>query len=288
MSHIPVLQKQVLEYLDPQPNQNFIDCTFGCGGHSCLILERIKPNGKVMGIEADKDLVNQFQQKVSRLALINDSYINLEKIVEENSFFPVHGILFDLGMSSWHINQSQKGFSFLKNQPLDMRYSLSDSLTAQEVVNKYSEKELLRILKDYGEERFASRIARNIVKQRKDKLIRTTFDLVDVIKRSVPFKYRRQKIHFATRTFQALRIAVNNELDNIEKGLNQAVKILNKPGRIVAISFHSLEDRIVKNFFKNLKQAEVLTKKPIKPSFEEVNQNKRARSAKLRAILIKK
>ena len=276
--HIPVLKKEVLQYLDPKPNENFIDCTISGGGHTYTILEKIKPNGKVLGIELDKDICDKLSlSKIDRLVLTNDSYTNLKKIVEKYSFRPVQGILFDLGMSSWHLEESGRGFTFLKDEPLDMRYSLENDLTAEEILNNYSQEEIEKILKEYGEERFAKRIAKRIIQHRP---IKSTFQLVEIIKKAVPGK--RTKIHPATRTFQALRIAVNDELNNLKKALFQAVEVLEKGGRIVIISFHSLEDRIVKNFFKD-SNLNILTKKPVIPSQEEIKVNRRSRSAKLRA-----
>ena len=217
--------------------------------------------------------------KTNRLILVNDSYTNLKKIVKKYKFGPISGILFDLGMSSWHLEESGRGFTFLKDELLDMRYSLENDLTAEEIVNNYSQEKIEKILKEYGEERFAKRIAKRIIHHRP---IKSTFQLVEIIKKAIPGK--RTKIHPATRTFQALRIAVNDELNNLEKALLQAVEVLEKGGRIIVISFHSLEDRIVKNFFKdsNLK---VLVKKPVIPSQEEVKTNRRSRSAKLRAAI---
>lgn len=303
--HIPVLKKEVLQYLDPKPDENFIDCTLGQGGHAIGILERNKPNGKVLGIELDKDICDKLSlSKIDRLVLTNDSYTNLKKIVEKYSFRPVQGILFDLGMSSWHLEESGRGFTFLKDEPLDMRYSLENDLTAEEIINNYSQEKIEKILKEYGEERFAKRIAKRIIQTRPRK-IKSTFQLVEIIKKAVPGK--RTKIHPATRTFQALRIAVNDELNNLKKALFQAVEVLEKGGRIVIISFHSLEDRIVKNFFKEEAKKgslRILTKKSnssiynhtlanqgsrakrkvlITPSQEEIKINRRSRSAKLRA-----
>jgi len=288
--HITVLQKEVIEYLRPKPNENFIDTTFGEGGHSLAILERNKPEGKVLGIELDPILYQKLEErKVERLVLVNDSYTNLKEIVEKYNFKPVQGILFDLGMSSWHLEKSGRGFSFQKDEALDMRYGPQQNpLTAQEILNRWPEKEIERILGEYGEERFARRIAREIIGARKKNPIRRTGQLVEIIKRAIPKKYQRQKIHPATRTFQALRIAVNDELANLEKALPQALEVLGKEGRIVIISYHSLEDRIVKNFFKeNAKKGlwQILTKKPIIPTAEELQKNPRARSAKLRAII---
>ncbi len=272
--HIPVLKKEVLQYLDPKPNENFIDCTLGQGGHAIGILERNKPNGKVLGIELDKDIFDKLSlSKIDRLILVSDSYVNLKEIVKKSKFTPINGILFDLGMSSWHLEESGRGFTFLKDEPLDMRYNLDNDLSAGKILNNYSQKEIEKIFKQYGEERFAKRLARRIVEQRP---IKSTFQLAEII--------RKSKIYSPNRIFQALRIAVNNELENLKKGLIQAVEVLKPGGRIVVISFHSLEDRIVKNFFKdsNLK---VLTKKPVISSPEEIKINPRSRSAKLRAAV---
>ena len=279
--HIPVLKKEVLQYLDPKPNENFIDCTINGGGHTYSILEKTKPNGKVLGIELDKDIFDKINLlKIDRLVLTNDSYVNLKEIVKKSKFASINGILFDLGMSSWHLEESGRGFTFLKDEPLDMRYNVGcQSLTAEEIINNYSQEKIEKILKEYGEEKFAKRITKRIIQHRP---IKNTFQLVEIIKKAVPIK--RTKIHPATRTFQALRIAVNDELNNFKKALFQAVEVLEKDGRIVIISFHSLEDRIAKNFFKdsNLK---VLTKKPIISSQEEIKINRRSRSAKLRAAI---
>ena len=283
--HIPVLQKEVIEYLNPKPNENFIDCTIGEGGHTLAILEKNGPEGKVLGIEWDPELYRETKEKfvrfnlTGRTVLVNNSYTNLKEIVERERFQPISGILFDLGFSSWHL-ESGRGFSFEKNEPLDMRYSPENPLTAEKIVNNFSEREIEKILREYGEERFAKEIARKIVDTRKVKPIETTSQLVEIIRMAFPRKYRFGRIHFATRTFQALRIAVNDELKNLENALPQALEILEKDGRLAAISFHSLEDRIVKNFFReNLK---ILTKKPIRPSLAEIKLNPRSRPAKLR------
>lgn len=270
--HTPVLKKEVLEILDPQSNDNFIDATIGFGGHSKDILEKIKPKGKVLGIEWNKETFEKIEKR-DRLILVNDSYINLEKIVKENNFFPVGGILFDLGISSWTLEMG-RGFSFKKDEPLDMRFNLDNELTAEKIVNNYSEQELTNILKEYGEERLARVIAKRIVKERP---IKTTFELLKLI----PRKTKPQ------RTFQALRIAVNDELNNIQKGLEQAFKVLDKKGRLGVISFHSLEDRIVKQFFKNNKGLEIINKKPIIPSTREMEDNYRSHSAKFRGAVKK-
>jgi len=297
MIHIPVLQKEVLQYLDPKPNENFIDATIDGGGHTAAILGKIKPNGKMLGIEIDPEIYQKLKSKnLDRLVLTNDSYVNLKSILEKNqtgrsapcnssgikNFRPVDGILFDLGMSSWHLEESGRGFSFMRNEPLDMRYSLENNLTAEKIINNYSQEEIEKILKEYGEERFARRIAKRIIKERP---VKTTLQLVEIIKRVI---MGRTKINSATRTFQALRIAVNDELNNLRKVLPQTIEVLAPGGKIVIISFHSLEDRIVKKFFKEeFKKGslEILTKKPVRPSKEEIKINPRSRSAKLRAAI---
>lgn len=292
--HTPVLLKEVLKYLDPKPGAKIIDATLGDGGHAMAIVERILPEGKLLGIEIDRVLFEAFDSRFKNhelrggIILINDSYINLKSIAEQNDFTEANGILFDLGMSSWHIDESGRGFTFQKDEPLDMRFSSPaynlPPKTASEIVNRYSEPELAKILREYGEERFARSIAGAIVGARRQNRIETTFQLVEIVKSVVPFWYRRGRIHFATRTFQALRIAVNDELNNIQRGLEQAVEALASGGRIAVISFHSLEDRIVKNFFRShdKKTLKIITKKPITASGQEVKDNPRARSAKLR------
>jgi 16S rRNA (cytosine1402-N4)-methyltransferase len=287
--HEPVLLKEVIEYLNVGKNKNYVDCTVGEGGHAIEILKRNGPKGKVLGIEIDSELYKKLkEEKLERLILVNDSYSNLKEIVERERFKKIYGVLFDLGISSWHIEKSGRGFSFLRDEPLIMRYDWRQELTAEKIVNEWPEKEIERILKEYGEERFAKRISREIVRARRAKQIKTTFQLVEIIRKSVPSFYQHQRIHFATKTFQALRIAVNNELENLKIALPQALEILEKGGRLIAISFHSLEDRIVKNFLKEKEREgkiKILTKKPIKPSKEEIIKNPRSRSAKLRAVL---
>lgn len=311
MPHIPVLQKEILEYLDPKSNENFIDATIGGGGHALEILKKNGPAGKLLGIDLDQTAIDnlassaEFKQYKDRLILICDNFANLEKIVKENNFGPTHGIIADLGLSSDELELSGKGFSFLKDEPLDMRYhayqeirnqkfypepsrraEIRNTLTAEEIVNKCNEKDLTDIFWQYGEERFSRKIARKIVEWRKITPIISTFQLVEIIRQATPAWYHHKRIHPATKIFQALRIAVNNELDNLAKFLPPAFEILVKDGRSAIISFHSLEDRIVKNFLKQKQQEDlikILTKKPIRPSFEEIGDNPRSRSARLRA-----
>lgn len=308
-SHIPVLLKEVIEYLNPKPGSRIIDATFSGGGHSLAILEKIRPQGKILGIELDEDLFNEAKEKLStvdELILVNGNFRDLKKIAKENGFGPpgggADGILIDLGISSWHLEESKRGFSFRKEEQLDMRFSKRESLTAAEIVNHWPPDTIQKILEEYGEEKFAKSISSAIIKERKRKPIITTFHLVEVIKSAVPIWYQsasRTRIsrsrsfgslrgrHFATKTFQALRIAVNDELSNITFAIDSFPEVLAKNGRGVVISFHSLEDRIVKNKFKKLKDSRIcriLTKKPVKPSFEEIKSNPRSRSAKMRVI----
>jgi len=290
--HQPVLLKEVLKYLAPQPNENFIDATFGFGGHSLAILKLTQPEGQVLGIEADNQVLVEFKKQIKdkdlkkRLILVQGNFAQLKEIVQNYHFQPIKGILFDLGFSSWQIEKSGRGFSFRRDEPLDMSYVQGSSLRAEEIINQWKKEEIERILREYGEERYARRIAQAVCQARKTKPIKTTLQLVEVIARAVPVGYRKSRIHFATRTFQALRIAVNDELNNLQKALPQAIEILEEGGRLVVISFHSLEDRIVKKFFQNQAQQErlkILTKKPVRPTQTEVLQNPRSRSARLRA-----
>ena len=259
MVHIPVLQEEVIRRLDPKPNENFIDCTVGEGGHSNAILEKISPNGKVLGIDCQLRI-----KPTKRLILAEDNFVNLKKIAERLKFRSVQGILFDLGYSSWHLEKSGRGFSFQKAEPLDMRYSLDNCLTAEKIINYYSKVEIEKILTDYGEEKKAGKIAAKIIEARRAKPIKTSLQLAGIVKMAGVDPQR---------TFQAFRIVVNNELDNLEKALEQALEILKPGGRLAVISFHSLEDKIAKKFCKT---------KPIVPSLKEIKNNPRSRSAKMR------
>jgi 16S rRNA (cytosine1402-N4)-methyltransferase len=277
--HLPVLLKETIEALDVKKNENYIDCTLNGGGHTKEILKR---GGKVLGIEIDKEIFDKVK-KNERLIAVNDSYANLKKIVKEKDFENVKGILFDVGMSSYHVDEAKRGFSFNRDEPLIMSYD--GKMTAEKIVNEWKEDEIEKILKEYGEERFARKIAKKIVERRKKGKIKSTLQLVEIIKEATPGWYQHGGIHFATRTFQALRIAVNEELNNLKKALPQALQILNKGGRLVAISFHSLEDRIIKEFLKEKEESgemKIITKKPIVPGEEEIKSNPRSRSSKLR------
>jgi 16S rRNA (cytosine1402-N4)-methyltransferase len=291
MIHKPVLQEEVLEYLDPKPNENFIDCTVGQGGHARLLLEKTAPKGVILGIDQDPKQIENCRKQLhdlkERIVLVNDSYANLKKIVRENRFGQIHGILIDLGMSSWQLEESGRGFSFLKDEPLVMAYG-QGGLTAEQILNKWPAEDLEFIFEEYGEERFSRRIARKILEARKIRPIETTFQLVEIINKAMPARYRFGKVHFATRVFQALRIAVNGELENLKNVLPQAIEVLEGGARLAVISFHSVEDRIVKNFLREKSREgmiKILTKKPVTAGTEETGKNPRSRSAKLRAAI---
>ncbi len=285
--HIPVLLNEVIKLLDPKENENYIDATLGEGGHTLALLQKTSPAGKVLGIDLDPETLEIAHRKLQafgdRLVLVNDNFKNLEEVVENQKFKEISGIVFDFGMSSRDIDESGRGFSFLKDEPLLMNFGSDAMLTAENIVNGWPEGELEKIISLYGEEKFARQIAREIIARRLVKPIKTTFDLVEVIEKATPNFYHHGKIHPATRTFQALRIAVNDELNSIQKGLEASLRVLSSGAKIAAISFHSLEDRIVKNFFRdNKKTLKILTKKPVVPAQVEILNNSRARSAKLR------
>ena len=282
--HKPVLLKEVMEALEPKPGETVLDATIDGGGHAIPIVKKIYPKGILVGIDQDVELLERLKSE-KNIILLNGNFRDLDKLFEKEKIKSINKALFDLGISSWHLESSGRGFSFQKNEPLDMRYS-PESETAANLINKFSEKELTDILKKYGEERFAGSIVRKICETRKKNPIKTTFELIEIISRAVPDWYKRRRLHFATKTFQALRIAVNDELEALKEGMDKAWRFLEPGGRIAVISFHSLEDRIVKNFFREKALAgegRILTKKPILPSREELRVNPRARSAKLRA-----
>lgn len=306
-SHIPVLLNEVLQYLDPQPGENLIDGTVGGGGHSKAILEKTAPDGKLLGIDMDAEAIQACRMNLGkfgdRVILERANYLDFQELKREHSFEPLNLFFLDLGISSKQLDDEMLGISFLRNSPLDMRLGgeeITGGVSAEKILNEYSEDKIFNMIKDYGEERYAKNIARKIVEVRKEKRIESTKELVDIIAEAVPGKYKHGRIHFATRTFQALRIAVNAELINLEKALPKILDEMEAGGRIGIISFHSLEDRIVKRFFAqesrdcicgpevpvcvcgHKQRLEILTKKPARPTPEEMERNPRSRSAKLR------
>lgn len=299
--HKPVLLKEVIENLKIKDNDIFVDTTLGNAGHTKAILESGVTNLTIIGIDADKIAIDHSKAVLKPFELNNQIFLemtyfdSLEKILEKYQLNHIDKILFDLGFRSDQVDDPQRGFSFLNDGPLDMSFqsSLGDienrqnKLTASQIINEWQEESLADIIYGYGEERFSRRIARAIVKAREEKKIETTTELAEIVKSSVPVFYRRAKIHPATKTFQALRITVNDELERFKKTLQFAYEKLSPTGRIAVISFHSLEDRITKRFFREKAkagEAKLINKKPITASKEELEQNPRARSAKLRII----
>ncbi len=284
-THTPVLLEETMEALAVQPGGRFIDCTLGAGGHALAILERSSPGGQLLGIDADPEAIAAARARLtaykSSALFINDNFSHLKDICIKYGFFPVHGILFDLGLSSLQLEGGGRGFSFQRDEPLDMRLSPAQEASAADILNTTAEAELARLIRTLGEEHRSRRIAHYIVQERP---LKTTLQLVGVIERSVGG--RRGRIHPATRTFQALRIAVNQELEHLPSALEQAVSLLGLGGRLVVISYHSLDDRIVKRFMhEEARKAclKLVYKKVITPSRAEVHFNPRSRSAKLRA-----
>ncbi|MDF2881755.1 MAG: rsmH [Clostridiaceae bacterium] len=300
--HISVLLNETIDSLDIKPDGIYVDCTLGGGGHSTEILKRLSPQGRLIGIDQDNDALKAASEKLKEfrnVTYVHNNFYNIDDILEGLSINEVDGILMDLGVSSYQLDEASRGFSYMSEAPLDMRMDRSKSFSAYDVVNSYSEQELFKVIIEYGEDSFARKIARSIVKKREDKPIETTKELVEVIDRAIPNKFKK-KGHPAKKTFQAIRIEVNKELDILDKAINDSVNRLKKGGRLSIITFHSLEDRIVKNKFKLLQDPctcppdfpvcvcgkkpviKIITRKPIEPTDEEKEVNSRSKSAKLR------
>lgn len=302
-SHVSILLKECMDGLDIKSDGIYVDGTLGGGGHTFKLIQLID-GGKVIGIDQDQDAL---EAATKRLAIFGDKFIpvhsnfsNLLEVLETLDIKKIDGFLLDLGVSSYQLDEAERGFSYMNDGQLDMRMNQDDEFSAYEVVNTYSEDELTQIIREYGEENWANRIAKFIVEARSEKPLETTFELVDIIKNAIPASARKDGPHPAKRTFQAIRIEVNNELKIIEKTIEDAFSVMNKGGRVAIITFHSLEDRIVKNTFKKLAQGcicppefpvcicnnkpkvKIISKKPILPSDRETSDNPRARSAKLR------
>lgn len=303
--HIPVMVKEVIHYLDCLPARTYVDGTIGGGGHAQAILRAIGTDGLLIGLDRDpvavacaREYLCQFKPNVQ---IFHDNFTHLPQVLSRLHTRRVDGILLDLGLSLYQLERSGRGFSFMRDEPLDMRMDPGEGKPAEALINRLSEKELARIIAGYGEERWALRIARRIVQVRRHKPIQSSLDLAEVVKAAIPSKHRPRRIHPATRTFQALRIAVNQELEALKIFLEGVVELLNPGGRLCILSFHSLEDRIVKERFKALArgcecppdfprcvcgkrpQARILTKRPVRPTEAEIRANPMARSARLRA-----
>lgn len=289
--HRPVLAREVISFLDLKKTYRVLDATVGLGGHSKKILEVIKPDGLLIGTDCDETAIKlalgELQGTGGKLVLVHANFRDIDKVLSKMAIDAIDGAIFDLGVSSYQLGSPGRGFSFVADGPLDMRMDLRESLSASQIVNKYSKERLEEIIRDFGEERYFRRIAGAIVERRRESPIDSTDSLSHVVLRAVGGRYRSQRIHPATRTFQAVRIAVNRELDSLTEGLCKVVDFLGPGRRVCVISFHSLEDRIVKHKFKDFKsegKGNILTKKPIVPTAGEIACNARSRSAKLRVF----
>jgi 16S rRNA (cytosine1402-N4)-methyltransferase len=305
--HIPAMQREVIHYLNPSPGKIYVDGTLGGAGHAGAILEKIIPDGLLIGIDQDMDAIRNAERVLkpyaSNIRLWHDNFVNLPAILAQLEIHTVDGILLDLGISLHHLEASGRGFSFGKDEPLDMRMNTETRTRAEDIINQWSENRLAKIFRKYGEERWARAIARNIARQRALAPIRSSRRLAEIIGDAVPRKaILRQRIHPATRVFMAVRIAVNKELERLDAFMENAVDLLNPKGRLCVLSFHSLEDRIVKRRMKALEKGctcppdfpkcvcgrkrivNMLTRKPLRPTKEEIARNPMSRSTKLRAV----
>lgn len=302
--HVPVMAEACMQALSPRENGIYVDCTLGGAGHSSLLLSQY-PIGKLIAIDKDRDALEASQKRLSpwkdKVTFVKSDFKCVSDVLEHTGVERVDGVLMDLGVSSYQLDNYERGFSYrATDAPLDMRQDAEQALSAFDVVNGYGERDLIRILRDYGEERFAPRIARNILRKREQQVIRTCGELVDIIYASIPAAARRTGGHPAKRTFQAIRIEVNGELLYLKQAINEWIEALNPGGRIAVITFHSLEDRIVKTAFKELENpctcdprapictcgkvptVKIITKKPIEANEQELEENPRSQSAKLR------
>lgn len=291
-AHTPVLLQETIELLSPQKGETVVDATVGLGGHARALCRETGERGLLIGIDKDKEALAIAQKDLGRCTahFYKEDFRNIDTVLVQEKTQHVHKILLDLGVSSLQLDSANRGFSFRERGPLEMSMWGAGGtyhLTAHEIVNEWKEETIETILRGYGEERFARRIAQAIVTGRDEKEITTTEELRDIVTQAVPAWYRNRRIHPATKTFQAIRIAVNDEIQALREFLPKGWNALSKEGKLAVITFHSLEDRIVKNFFrdlKNNKEAQLVNKKPITPSVEEIKNNPRARSAKLRIV----
>ena len=301
--HVSVLLNECIDALDIKEDGIYVDCTLGGAGHSLEILKRLSKNGRLIGIDQDADALKAAKDVIkdfNNVTYVHDNFYNIEAILEKLGIEKVDGIFMDLGVSSYQLDNAERGFSYMRDATLDMRMDRSQSLSAYEVVNDYEEQQIAEVLRNYGEEKFSKRIANFIVDRRKDKPINTTLELVNVIDAAIPAKYKREGGHPAKRTFQGIRIEVNGELRILDKAIENGIARLHSGGRMAIITFQSLEDRIVKNKFKSLQDpckcpkelpmcvcgktpiVKLISRKPIRATEEELEMNGRSRSAKLR------
>lgn len=302
--HVSVLLNETIEGLNIKPDGIYVDGTLGGGGHAYEVLKRLSPKGRLIGIDQDGEALRAADQRLKefgeQVTLVRDNYCEIDRVLESLGIEKVDGILLDIGVSSYQLDNLERGFSYKSDAPLDMRMDTRQSLTAADVVNTYSENELFTIIKDYGEERFARNIAQKIVQSREDKPLETTQELSEIIQSAIPMKAKAKGGHPAKKTFQAIRIEVNRELAVLKESIDKMIERLNPGGRICIITFHSLEDRIVKTKFRENEnpctcppdfpvcvcgkksKGRVITRKPIVPSEDEIAVNKRAKSSKLR------
>ena len=304
--HTSVLMEPSNEQLQIRPNGIYVDGTLGGGGHSYHIAERLTEDGRLIGIDRDEDAIcaasKRLEPFTDRVTIVKNNYGNIREVLDRLEISQVDGILLDLGVSSYQLDTAERGFSYMADAPLDMRMDREESRTAWDIVNTYSEQELFRVIRDYGEDRFAKNIAKHIVKQREEKPVETTGELVKIIQGAIPMKVQKTGGHPAKRTFQAIRIELNRELTVIDEVIDTMIDVLKPGGRLCIITFHSLEDRIVKSRFRTAEnpcicprefpvcvcgrksKGHVVTRKPILPSETEMEENPRARSAKLRVF----
>ena len=304
--HKSVLLDETIESLNIKPNGIYVDGTLGGGGHSYEIAKRLTDGGRLIGIDQDEDAIRAAKERLSefadRVTIVRDNYCNMPKVLDELGISKVDGILLDIGVSSYQLDEAESGFTYKQDAPLDMRMDQRQEMTAKDIVNGYSEEDLYRIIRDYGEDKFAKNIAKHIVQARQIKPVETTFELDEIIKAAIPMKFRATGGHPAKKTFQAIRIELNRELEVLDESIDAMTDLLNDDGRLCIITFHSLEDRIVKTRFRKNEnpctcppdfpvcvcgkkpKGKVITRKPIVPDEEELEENKRAKSSKLRVF----
>lgn len=304
--HKSVLLDETIESLNIKPNGIYVDGTLGGGGHSYEIAKRLTDGGRLIGIDQDEDAIRAAKERLSefadRVTIVRDNYCNMPKVLDELGISKVDGILLDIGVSSYQLDEAERGFTYKQDAPLDMRMDQRQEMTANDIVNGYSEEDLYRIIRDYGEDKFAKNIAKHIVQARQIKPVETTFELDEIIKAAIPMKFRATGGHPAKKTFQAIRIELNRELEVLDESIDAMTDLLNDNGRLCIITFHSLEDRIVKTRFRKNEnpctcppdfpvcvcgkkpKGKVITRKPIVPDEEELEENKRAKSSKLRVF----